>query len=377
MMARRFLVVVAVVTTLVLALAIVWRLAGQRIVTFALAPTLPFAESPQAPAPGYAEASAWIARPDIPGNPALFVPQGYRPAPAPAAAAFFVPPTAFFARSRWNAPLDDAETNALLDRYVAAQASVFNGIASLWVPRYRQATFGTFLRASPDAEKALHLAYADVAAAFDAFVKAQPADRPLILAGHSQGARHLLRLVADRVRGTPLADRVVAIYAVGWPVAWQVDLPRLGLPACAGREQAGCLVSWQSFAADGDLEGFREGVARVPRLDGAPFGAEPMVCVNPLDGAAAPPGRAGPAVAAEANPGALKDRELLPRLVGARCDATGLLLLEPAPRDFGPFVLPGGNFHVYDINLFWAAVRADAEARLMAHAARTLKDLEG
>lgn len=377
MMARRFLVVVAVVATLVLALAIVWRLAGQRLVTFALAPTLPFAESPQAPAPRYAEASAWIARPDIPGNPALFVPEGYRPAPAPAAAAFFVPPTAFFARSRWNAPLDDAETNALLERYVAAQASVFNGIASLWVPRYRQATFGTFLKASPDAEKALDLAYADVAAAFDAFVAAQPADRPLILAGHSQGARHLLRLVADRVRGTPLADRVVAVYAVGWPVAWEADLPRLGVPACAGREQAGCLLSWQSFAADGDLEGFLEGVARVQRLDGAPFGTEPMVCVNPLDGAAAPPGRAGPAVAAEANPGALKERELLPRLVGARCDATGLLLLEPAPRDFGRFVLPGGNFHVYDINLFWAAVRADAEARLMAHAARTLKDLEG
>ncbi len=377
MMARRFLLLVAILATLVLALAIVWRLAGQRLVTLALAPTLSFAESPPPPAPRYAEPAAWIAHPKRPGNPALFAPPGYRPAPAPAAAAFFVPPTAFFGRTRWNAPLDDAEVNARLNRYVEAQASPFNGIAEVWAPRYRQATFGSFLRPSPDAEKALDLAYADVVAAFDAFVAAQPPERPLLLAGHSQGARHLLRLVADRVRGTPLARRLVAVYAIGWPVAVPADPAALGLPACAGREQSGCLLAWQSFAADGDQAGFMAGVTRVPRVDGRPFGAAPMLCVNPLSGAAAPPGAPGAPVAADANAGALRERELVPRMTGARCAANGLLLLDPAPSDIGPYVLPNGNFHVYDISLFWAAVRADAEARLMAHAARTLKDPAG
>lgn len=376
-MARRFLMVVAVLATLVLALAIVWRLAGQRLVTAALAPTVSFAESVPPPAPRHAEPAAWIAHPKLPGNPALFAPPGYRPAPAPAAALFFVPPTAFFGRTSWNAPLDDPEVNARLDRYVEAQASPFNGLAEIWAPRYRQATFGSFLKPSPDSERALDLAYGDVVAAFAAFVAAQPEDRPILLAGHSQGARHLLRLVAEHVRGTPLAGRIVAVYAIGWPVALPADLASLGMPACAGREQAGCLLAWQSFAPDGDHAGFLEGVARVRRIDGEPFGQAPMLCVNPLDGAAAPPGRAGPAVPAEANAGALRDRALVPRLTGARCAENGLLLLDPAPSDFGPYVLPDGNFHVYDISLFWAAVRADAEARLMAHAARTLRGPAG
>ncbi|WP_448581721.1 DUF3089 domain-containing protein [Thermaurantiacus sp.] len=371
-MARRFLVLVAILATLVLVLAIVWRLAGQKLVTAALAPTVPFAESTPPPAPRYSTPAAWIAHPKLPGNPALFAPQGYRPAPAPAAAVFFVPPTAFFGRSQWNAPLDDPQVNARLDRYVEAQASPFNGLAEIWAPRYRQATFGSFLKPSADAEKALALAYADVAAAFDAFVAAQPADRPILLAGHSQGARHLLRLVAERVKGTPLAARVVAVYAIGWPVALPADPAALGLPPCAGREQAGCLLSWQSFAADGDQQAFIQSIARIRRVDGKPFGTAPMLCINPLSGAAAPPGRAGPAIPAEANAGTLRERELVPRLTGARCAANGLLLLDPAPSDIGPYVLPGGNFHVYDISLFWAAVRADAEARLMAHAARTL-----
>ena len=61
-----------------------------------------------------------------------------------------------------------------------------------------------------------------------------------------------------------------------------------------------------------------------------------------------------------------------PRAVGAACDTRGLLLINPAPSDIGPFVLPGGNFHVYDFGLFWANIRAGIEARLSAHAARKL-----
>jgi hypothetical protein len=63
------------------------------------------------------------------------------------------------------------------------------------------------------------------------------------------------------------------------------------------------------------------------------------------------------------------DEALVPRAVGARCDARGLLLISPTPGKIGPYVLPGGNFHVYDYGLFWANARADAEARLSAYGA--------
>ena len=35
-------------------------------------------------------------------------------------------------------------------------------------------------------------------------------------------------------------------------------------------------------------------------------------------------------------------------------------------------MLPGNNYHVYDYNLFWANIRADAEARVNAYQASAL-----
>src|SRR3546814_4733126 len=61
---------------------------------------------------------------------------------------------------------------------------------------------------------ALGAAYRDVAAAFDYFLS-QNEGRPLILAAHSQGSLHLIRLLHEKVAGTPLASQIVAAYVVG------------------------------------------------------------------------------------------------------------------------------------------------------------------
>jgi hypothetical protein len=289
-------------------------------------------------------------------NPALWTPPGYSPATRPRAAAFFVPPTAFLERGRWNAPLDDPATNDRLALFTRSQASVFNGAADIWVPRYRQATFGAFLKPGPDADRALRVAFGDVERAFAAFLAANPRNVPIILAGHSQGSRHLLRLLP--ALSADVRQRLVAVYIVGWPVALPEDRTATNLPVC-GAGRTGCIASWQSFAADGELGPALEGFTRVPMIDGLPQGERPMLCTNPLTGDAAP---AGP----ERNAGTLIEGVLEPRRTGARCDRHGLLLIAPTPRDVGPLVLPGGNFHVYDYALFWANIRADVERRLAA-----------
>jgi hypothetical protein len=359
-MARKFLWAVAIITMLVILAAIVWRFASERMMRMAFVPSVSFAESETAAAPDYAARASWVARPDIPGNPALWAPSGYSPAPKPASAVFFLSPTAYLARSRWNAPLDDPETNDRLDSFTRMQASVFNGVAEVWVPRYRQATFGTFLNQSPDADAALLLAYSDVERAFDAFLAAQPADRPIILAGHSQGSRHLLRLL--QARRAALNGRLVAAYAVGWTVALPQDLAATGLPACDRQGQPGCLASWQSFAGDADLAKVMQGFAAIRDLSGQPLGTRAMLCTNPLTGGGTP-------ATAERNAGTLIGDALEPRRTGARCDPRGLLLIEPVPKDIGAYVLPDGNYHVYDYGLFWANIRADVEARLSGHGA--------
>lgn len=339
----------------------IWRIFGTQLLETAFVPTMEFAESPLAPPPDYSRDSGWVARPGMEPNSARWVPPGNRPAPRPAASAFFVPPTAWLGRSRWNAPLDDAETNDRLELFTRVQASTLNGVADIWVPRYRQATFGSFLVDAPASDQALDLAFSDVRTSFDAFLADNPGDGPIILAGHSQGARHILKLLGQLPDG--VAARIVAVYAVGWPVALPGDLAQTGgIPACTGAEQPGCILSWQSFAADGDIAEALASFERVRTLDGSRLGSTPMLCINPMTGSAE---AAGP----ERNLGTLISDELQPRRAGARCSDRGLLLLDPAPDDIGPFVLPGGNFHAYDYSLFWANIRADVEARLSAYGA--------
>lgn len=372
MLARRFLWVVAGVIILVLAGALGYRLFERQLMKAAMVPSAEFREVPM-PALGYENRALWIARPDIPNNPALWLPQGY-PAPeatqTPQASVFFIHPTSFLDRSRWNAPVDHAESQVRARLFVRHQASVFNGIGEIWAPKYRQATFGAFLTTEADAQKALNFAYGDVVKAFDAFLIQAPKDRPVILAGHSQGSLHLTRLLRERVAGKPLARRIAAAYVVGWPISTTADLELLGLPGCETAGQPGCILSWQTFGEPADPKMVTDVYDASVAPNGKPRAGSPMLCVNPLTG------NKGDEAPAAANLGtiipnaALTAGELKAPGVPARCGVNGFLLIGEDVPDLPPYVLPGKNYHVFDYALFWANIRADAEARLKSFLAK-------
>ena len=364
-MARKFLYVFAFLIAIVIAGAFAYRLYGNNILRMALVPSEAFKAQPGVDANVYADKAMWIARPDIPGNPALWTPAGYAPEAQPKAAVFFIHPTSYIGRDHWNAALDDAETNARAAIFLRGQASAFNAVGEIWSPRYRQATFGAFLTSVADANRALDLAYGDVAAAFAAFVRQVDPKRPIILAGHSQVALHLTRLLREQVAGKPIARRIVAAYVVGWPVSAATDLAALGLPQCTRPDQPRCLLSWESFAEPADTSMITDLYDRTRGFDGRPRKDTAMVCTNPLTGT---PGATAPASANQGTlyPSAdLSTATIAPGKVPARCGDRGFLLIGAAP-DVGSYVLPGNNYHVYDYSLFWANVRADAGRRLAA-----------
>ena len=369
-MARKFLYVIAFLIALVLAAGVAWQLFGMQLMQKAFVP----GETFRAPTPvatnAYAEKAMWIARPDLPGNPAQWLPEGgvAEDADAPVHAVFFIHPTSYLTRTHWNAPLDDKEANERAALFIRGQASVFNKTRNVWAPRYRQAAFGAFLTDDAQAQRALDVAFADVAAAFDHFAAAT-GKAPIVLAGHSQGGLHLIRLLTERVKDKPVAKRLVAAYAVGWPIAMNADLPALGLPACATPEQTGCILSWQSFAEPAEHADIARFFEAKPGLTGKTRKGDPLLCTNPLTG------KLGGAAPASANFGMLKNKPdfsggtLSKNGVPARCDAGGYLLIGDPP-EMGPYVLPGNNYHVYDYSLFWANIRADVERRTRAFPAR-------
>ena len=369
MCARRFLMVIVVLALLAVAGAFaVYQFGGQMLVKGAT-PAGHYAPPPAASGPDYADPANWIARPDLPpsANASLWLPSGSPPLGVRPrdASTFFIHPTTYLERDRWNAALDDSPSQIRAALFVRSQASAFNAVSDIWAPKYRQAAFGAFLLNNADATKALDLAYGDVARAFDRFLAAIPADRPIILAGHSQGALHLARLLAEKVAGKPVAGRIVAGYVVGWPLSLAADIPATGLPPCAGPDQAGCILSWQSFAEPANPALILDSWEGTKGRFGLKRKRGDMLCTNPITGTlggAAPP---------EDNPGTLvptaglSDAALVAGQVGARCDR-GFLMIGGAIPALGPYVLPGNNYHVYDYALFWGAIRRDAERRLAA-----------
>ncbi|ONF96351.1 DUF3089 domain-containing protein [Sphingomonas jeddahensis] len=365
-MARKFLYVIAFLIALAIAGAVVYRIWGNDLIRWTFVPGRPFEPKGKAAAQAYDDPGMWLARPDLPGNPALWTPAGYQPRTTPGGpAVFFIHPTSYLSGDHWNAPLDDKEANDRAALFLRGQASVFNEAGEIWAPRYRQATFGSFLTDAADAGRALNLAYGDVQTAFAAFLKQIGPTRPIILAGHSQGALHLTHLLKDKVAGTPLARRVVAAYVVGWPVSREHDLAAMGLPECTRPDQRGCILSWASFAEPADPSLVIDTYDRSTGFDGKPRRGSQLICTNPLTGT---PGATAPA---SANTGTLFPAEDLATAtieagrVPARCGERGLLLIGEGP-DVGPYVLPGNNYHVYDYSLFWANVRADVARRVAA-----------
>jgi hypothetical protein len=363
-LARKFLYIVAAIIVLVIAGGFVIRIYATELTTLAFVPTAEFQEQRAFAPSEYANEDMWLTRPGKAENPADWLPTGAAQAEVPGSAAtFFVHPTSYIGRDHWNAPLDHAESQERARLFVRGLASPFASAGEMWAPRYRQAAIGAFLTTKPEGQQALDAAYQDVILAFDEFVSKVQKDRPIILVGHSQGALHLTHLLKDRVAGKAIAKRIVAAYVVGWPVSVTADMPEMGLPACAGPDDTGCIMAWQSFAEPAEYDRIVAVYSGTTGFTGAPRKDTPMLCTNPLNGGAEP------TALMEANLGTLKPDDkletgqLIVGAVPARCDDKGFLLIGDPP-EVGPYVLPGNNYHVYDLPLFWANVRADSVWRL-------------
>ena len=365
MYARRFLIAILVLTLIFVAGAFAIYQFGGRVLVEEATPKGHFHAAAAGGGPDYGQAAAWIARPGLANDPSRWLPEGFIGSRSGNAAVFYIHPTTYLDRDRWNAPIDTVgPTEFRTELFVQSQASAFTGAGEVWAPQYRQAAYGAFLLKSEDARKALDLAYGDVARAFGQFLS-EAGDRPIILAGHSQGALHLERLLRERVAGTPVAKRIVAAYVVGWPISTAADLRALGLPACAAPRQTGCILSWMSFADPANPDLIFSEWQKTKGYNGGERDQRDVLCVNPISGT-----QNGAAVPQD-NPGTLiptpdlTSASLLAGAVGAHCDR-GLLILDGKIPAIGPFALPGNNYHVYDYSLFWGAIRDDAERRLAA-----------
>ena len=371
-MARKFLYIVATIIILVIAGGFALSIWSTELTRFAMVPRGEFVEQQPLDQNAYLDPDMWFSRPGIgTDDPSRWQPatRGIERTEPPVSeadqkyAVFFVHPTSFINRTQWNAPLDDEESQRIARIYLRGMASPFNQASEIWAPKYRQATFGAFLTDSPEAKAALKSAYTDVKQAFAVFRASVGPETPIVLAGHSQGALHLMQLLREEIAGQDIAPRVAAIYAIGWPISVEHDLPALGFPACATADQSGCIMSWSSFAEPADpsllLESYRTSIG----FDGKPRGDSQILCTNPLTGGIGGSAQLAQNFGTLVPNGDMSSGELVPGAVPARCDKSGILLIGNPPQ-MGSAVLPGNNYHVYDIPLFWENLHQNVAGRV-------------
>ncbi len=305
-------------------------------------------------APDYADPVCWVRQPLL-ATGAL-----------PPADVFYLHPTTH-AGPAFNQTLDDPQLDAST-AVIARQTAAFNPSCRVFAPRYRQASLRASREPGPDSARAYEHAYTDVLAAFRHYLRHCSGGRPLVLAGHSQGALHTARLVRDVVEADGLERSLVAAYVIGIGLGEGLfgTWLRWVLP-CERPDQTGCIVSWNCFldGPESDPTAFLTRTAARDRalLPGREAGRP--ICINPISF-----DKARPAVAAAGNPGSLTTRDpprLEPGLAGvAERDGIAWVTLAPEARAGFP-TLPGGNMHMHDIDLFHASLGADVARRLRVH----------
>ena len=300
-------------------------------------------------APDYGMASAWAALPDK-DDPADKTPPGLTSNQANSPVdVFFLHPTTYTGdkgQKGWNGPIDDAALNKKTDGgSILYQASLFNGAGRVFAPRYRQAHLSCYYTKEKDsAHKAFELAYEDVKAAFSYYLEHYNQGRPFIIATHSQGTTHGMRLIKEMIDGTPLQKQLVVAYLVGIPVPKNMYA---NLKPCENENDTGCFCSWQTYKR-----------GRLPRWH---VPGSPTLATNPLIWTTLPT-----YAPKTLNQGAvlIKFDKIFPQL----CDAEvhdGMLWIRK-PKFPGSFLIIRSNYHAGDYNLFYMNVRNNAQARIEA-----------
>jgi hypothetical protein len=312
--------------------------------------TQPFDSALTPIAPDYGNISSWAALPFISDEADTVAGLGKFKNLQNSADAdiFFIHPTSYtnkpFAQNPWNGDIiDKSLNNKTTSGSIRYQASVFNGAGKIYAPLYRQAHYYSYFTTDTlSARLALDVAYYDIKTAFELFLKNYNNGRPIIIASHSQGTTHAIRLLKDFFENKPLMDQLVCAYLVGMPV---YESTFYGIKPCQNKYEIECYCSWRTYATDYYPKKYKSITL--------------SICTNPLTWETN-----SKYASAELNKGGiLRDmKTIIPELCDAQVGDGVLRINKPNFR--GKAFLRIKNYHIADYNLFYLNIRENAILRV-------------
>jgi hypothetical protein len=283
---------------------------------------------------------------------------------------FYLHPTTIYTGGgdgRYNVDVADKVGRYIFfDGMLATQGSAFNHVCRIFAPFYRE-MIGAAYFSGAVRNDAMQVAYSDVKRAFEHYLTAWGNGRPIVLAAHSQGTEHAVRLLQDffdpsTPSGKQLLDRLVVAYLPGMQIfdtPWRrlaeetAGRGRQGAPATSNGWDAGliglclepdsthCIVSWNTVSFDARHEELfylqpATTALRLGEWDQSTLTEPRPVCTNPLSWKTASPGSPAAAECVEPteNEGSyflLQLRQSVSYLVGERPTYNRINHMRPLP----------------------------------------------
>lgn len=326
---------------------------------FLIAPRTPYQIYTPPPSPDYDLPASWAFAPPPPG------------AATAGADIFYVHSTTYYSGAGWNAPVGESDAGERLDLIAAPnEAGPFAPLGNLIAPRYRQATLFSFFTHKIDGREARRTAFADVRAAFEAYLRDADPERPLFLVGYGQGGLHVLGLLDQFFDDPALRKRLVAAYVIDHaaPEDFFRD-PYIAAPVCTTPDDIRCVVAYTAVTEDFENEIRRarlRAMAWTASGDLAAIKGRALVCVNPLDWTPGSEAGARQHVGAASATGlsVLDDAIPISGAVGARCEDGVLIVDRPDAAYLRRRSGFGREWRAQNFNLFFYDLRANALERL-------------
>lgn len=268
---------------------------------------------------------------------------------------FFVAPTVYLGTAEAHSmDLGDGVTKAQFLGATNMEKGLYDGDANFFAPYYRQAALNVYTMDAAAAEPYFDLAYADVARAFDQYLKDYNQGRPFILAGFSQGSEMLLRLMADKFDDPVLRDQLVAAYLIGWRVT---------------REDMSCYPFLKMARNSGDTGVIISFNSEAEWIQNSLIVPDQTLGINPLnwrtDSTPAAASENQGAVFTDYAGGIVKE---VPNLTGAYLDPSRgtLRVSDVTPADFPPVLdmFQEGVYHLYDYQFFYRNLQENVRERI-------------
>ncbi len=260
-----------------------------------------------------------------------------------------------------NMSLSDERERERFYGALQMQRGLYEDRCRLFAPYYQQSALKAFTSDWEVRRRCISVAYRDVSASFRYFLDNLDEGRPLILAGFSQGAHMCYRLIEEYFKEPALRDRLVAVYAFGWPYWVEYEGTRYPIPPAKLEDDTCVVVGFD--CEDPDVE---ETIIN-------PKG-KLSHSINPLNWRTDDmPADASMNIGARMMRSNGEHKEDIPNFCGCYIDTErgALKVTGVDPDRYRPIVpfLPKGAYHLYDYEFFFYNLKDNVSVRIDSYMA--------